>query len=658
MLLPHLKLDVLTYILPKDIQVEIGDFVIIPFRNQEIIGVLWRKDSSYNEINKIKSIIAKIDLPPIDNIILNFINWVAIYNITGKGSILKMLMPIKSVFKPDILAKYREKKDNVINYSQPQLDYSLSEEQAEIVTKLIKNIKSRSNKAILINGVTGSGKTEVYFTLIEYILKEEGGQVLIIVPEISLTNQLINRIEHRFGFSPSKWHSDLTEKTKRNNWLDIIYGKSKLIIGARSALFLPYNNLKLIIVDEEHDSSFKQEDSTIYNARDMAVVRANMANIPIILSSATPSLETVYNVKAGKYIEMQLTARYGKAVLPDINLIDMRTQANNKKHFLSDKLITEIKKALSENKQTILFLNRRGYAPLTICSKCGYRIMCKNCTSWLVLHKSIDKYNCHHCGYSRKAMNQCPDCNEIDSFIPCGPGVERIEEEVKIAFPEARVLITTKDTMKNTKITEEYITSILHKEVDIIIGTQIIAKGHNFPDIVLIGVIDADLGLLGGDLRAAERTYQLLQQVSGRAGRFDDKGRVFLQTYNPDNIVINALISGDKDNFIEQELLNRKIIEMPPYFKLACIILSGKNDKFIQNFANNLVKIVDKPHNIEIFGPIPAMMHKLKNKYRYRILVKANRQINIQKYINNWLSLVNLPSSIQLKVDIDPYNFI
>jgi primosomal protein N' (replication factor Y) len=653
-LLPKLQTNSFAYSLPQNIQANKGDFVQVTFRKQEFVGIVWQEYSEYLDQEKIKPVLKRYDLPPLKKELMEFVDWVAEYTMNAPGSILKMVIPIQSVFKEKSLSKFIPIEPASI---VPASSINLSEEQQVAVNKLKEPLDNKDHKVLVLEGVTGSGKTEVYFELIEQVLKEKSGQVLILLPEISLTSQLIQRITKRFGIEPARWHSDLTDKEKRNTWLNIAYGGARLIVGARSALFLPYSDLRLIIIDEEHDSSFKQEEGVTYQARDMAVVRAYIEKIPIILSSATPSLETIYNVNKKKYELVTLASRFGEATLPTSVIVDMKGDNARKKKFISAELVDELKDVLEQGKQAILFLNRRGYAPLTLCGECGYRFACPNCSTWLVEHRSLSCHQCHQCGYSVNFKSKCPTCHKENSFVPCGPGVERIEEEVKYTFPDARTILMTRDTVNSIQAVENIINQILDGKVDIIIGTQMIAKGHHFPKITLVGIIDADLGLLGGDLRAAERTYQLLSQVSGRAGREKDKGKVVIQTFNPENPIIQSLVTGERRSFLEQEIMGRKMVHMPPFGKLASIVISGFNDEKVAEFARFLVKISPVSNTISVLGPVPALISRIKNKFRYRILVKAERNISIQKYINYWLDGVKAPGSIKLKVDIDPYNF-
>ena len=433
---------------------------------------------------------------------------------------------------------------------------------------------------------------------------------------------------------------------------------ARLIVGARSALFLPLPKLGLIIVDEEHEHSFKQEEGVLYHGRDMAVVRAHLEHVPIVLVSATPSLETETNCISGKYTRLLLKARHGGATLPPIETVDMRPFRLPAKQFVSPPLIQAIASTIEKNEQVLLFLNRRGYAPLTLCRSCGHRLKCPNCSAWIVEHRALGKLQCHHCGYQSRLPKQCPECKAEDSLHAVGPGVERLHEEIIEHFPNARVELFTSDHIATPKQAEKLLRDIDEGKIDIIIGTQMVAKGHHFPNLTLVGVIDADLGLEGGDLRASEKSFQMMTQVSGRAGRAEKKGKVLLQTYNPDHPVMKALIAGDRENFLKREAEYRRKAAVPPFGRFAAIIFSGRNENQVKQTAIDLRNAAPKEKSIRILGPAPAPMTQLKGKYRYRLLIQAPKNINLQDYLRQWLSLNSPPSAIQMKVDVDPYSFM
>jgi primosomal protein N' (replication factor Y) len=712
-LLPVFLPEALIYGVPENMDVKPGDIVRVPLGNKSIIGVVLEDEVKFTGSFKIKNITAKLEIKPLSKELLKFILWVAEYNFTSPGSILKMVLSSTEALNPQKMIKAykisevfpsikitasRQKildllKDDILTSNQivekanvtkaaikglltsraieeiniqPQteavviskLNFVLSEQQQEAADILCKRIEAKKYSTILLDGVTGSGKTEVYFKAIEKALEQHNSQILIMLPEIALTTQIISRFKDKFGFEPTQWHSGLTVAMREKNWRDIFSGRARLIIGARSALFLPYLNLRLMVIDEEHDSSYKQEEQVIYHARDMAVVRAAIEKFTLILASATPSLETVENVKSGKYEIIKLPSRFGEAVMPEIKLVDMRLEKLRAGKWISNTMRKLIAANMEQKKQSMLFLNRRGYAPLTLCRECGYRFKCPDCSSWLVEHKSHNKILCHHCGYSQAIPESCPDCGKEDMLVSCGPGVERIAEEVRGYFPNANISLLTADNMTNINIARDKINQVTSGEVDIIIGTQIMAKGYHFPNLTHVGIIDADLGMEGGDLRVAERTYQLLQQVSGRAGREEIQGQVIIQSYMPDNSVMQALLSGKRDFFVESEINSRKMAKMPPYGRLAAIIISGKNEQQTAGVAKSLAVAAPIASEIRLLGPVKAPIYMLRGNYRYRILIKTSRTINIQKWLKSLISSVKVPSSVVVKIDIDPYSFM
>ena len=494
--------------------------------------------------------------------------------------------------------------------------------------------------------------------------KKPEAQVRIMLTEISLTGQFLSKFKDRFGILPVLWHSSVTKAQRRDNWKAIISGDARVIVGTRSSLFLPYKNLSLIVLDEEHDGSYKQEEGVIYQGRDMAVLKSMVDKIPIILASATPSIETINNVNLGKYSVVKLTSRFGSAVMPDVELIDMRQNQPAKeswgKAWLSSILVKQIEEKLSAKEQVMLYINRRGYAPLVLCGKCGHRIQCPNCNVYLTAHNKDDtRCCCHHCGYSMRLPKVCPKCQAEDSWTLCGPGIERIEEEVKNRFPMASVETISSDIITSQTRLNEIISKIAKSEVDIIIGTQILVKGHHFPNLTLVGVVDGDMSFSSSDLRANENTFQLLTQVSGRAGRDVKKGNVVIQTYNPENSVMQAIKNNDREAFVKQELIDRQNAMMPPFSKLGALILSSKNKLVLENVCAKLrQKMPVGLDNIQVYGPIDSPLSYLKNNYRKRFLLVVDRKIKIQDILKRWVSMVNIPSSVKLKVDIDPYNFM
>jgi primosomal protein N' (replication factor Y) (superfamily II helicase) len=484
-----------------------------------------------------------------------------------------------------------------------------------------------------------------------------GRQALILLPEISLSAQFLERFERRFGTAPALWHSEVPTAQRRVTWAGVAEGKTKVVVGARSALFLPFANLGAIVVDEEHDASYKQEEGVLYNARDMAIVRARLGSFPVVLVSATPSLETMVNAQQGKYHYLQLPARHAGAKMPDIHIINLKAAAPARGKFIAPVLEKALQETFAAGEQSLLFLNRRGYAPLTLCRTCGFRFQCPSCSAWLVEHKRFSRLQCHHCGFLQQVPKTCPSCHEADSFAACGPGVERIQEEVQTLLPDARTFILASDVITSPNMIRGAVRDIEDRKHDVIIGTQIIAKGHHFPALTCVGVIDADLGLSGGDLRAGERTFQLLHQVSGRAGRGELPGRVYLQTYMPEQSVIRALAKNDRDDFLAVEAREREKAGMPPFGRLAALILSGGDEMKLDLFCRMVAQKAPRYDDIRVLGPAPAPMAYLRGRHRRRFLIKANKAIPLQKYLAEWLAAVKVPSTMQLKVDIDPQSF-
>jgi primosomal protein N' (replication factor Y) len=537
----------------------------------------------------------------------------------------------------------------------------LSRDQALAATRLVAKLDA-GYSATLLDGVTGAGKTEVYFEAIAANIAA-GRQSLVLLPEIALSAQLLDRFAKRFGAMPAVWHSDVGPVARRLVWRGVAEGLTKVVVGARSALFLPYPDLGLIIVDEEHEAAFKQEDGVIYHARDMAVARAHLGGFPIVLVSATPSLETVVNAETGRYDRLYLPSRHAGAALPGIALIDMRRERPASRKFLSPVLTEAVTRTLAAGEQAMLFLNRRGYAPLTLCRACGHRMQCPNCTAWLVEHRFQGLLRCHHCDHAEPIPTNCPQCDNIGAFAPCGPGVERISDEVAELFPQARVSLLASDTVhtgfgNGAETLREAIRKVRDHEVDIVVGTQIIAKGHHFPMLTLVGVVDADLGLTGGDLRASERTYQLLHQVAGRAGRAERPGRVLLQTYMPEHRVMQALVDDRRDAFLAVEADERRAAGMPPYGRLAALVVSGPDQAEVGDVGRALARAAPRGDGVIVLGPAPAPLAMLRGLHRERLLLKARRDIAVQPLVSDWVARVQAPGNVRVQVDIDPYSFL
>lgn len=703
------------YGLPVTDSAPIGSYVSVPLGQRVVMGVVWGEGQGDIVPAKLKDILGVNEMPPLPEAHRKFIDWMARYTMNALGSVLKLTLSVPSaleadkavtgytlnprVTKTDKLKPPQQRalaiasdglarraselaeeagcstsviktlhKNGYLNevelrssapcrYPDIARDGAkLSAAQTKAAEHLVKAVSAQKFSAALLDGVTGSGKTEVYFEAVAQAIKEDK-QVLILLPEIALSNAFLERFKARFGCAPALWHSSLSQGMRKKTWRGVAQGESKVVVGARSALFLPFANLGLIIVDEEHDPAYKQEEGTLYHARDMAVVRAHLGALPIVLVSATPSLETMQNVWDGKYHHLHLPDRHGGAGMPDMHLVDLKTDKPGRQHFISPTLENAVRDTMAAGGQSLLFLNRRGYAPLTLCRNCGHRFECPRCSAWLIEHRKTGKLHCHHCDYNTKVPSACPQCGEKDSLAPCGPGVERIAEEVKELFPDARSIILSSDTATTHDQLVAILNDIQEHRVDIIIGTQIIAKGHHFPKLTCVGIIDADLGLAGGDLRATERTYQLLHQVAGRAGRETDKGHVYIQTFNPENKVMQALASHDRDTFLDVEAASRESAHMPPFSRLAGIIISGRDEEQVRLAAIELGKTAPHGPGLQTLGPAEAPLYRLRGKFRRRLLVRADKTLDIQKTIAAWLQGVKLPSTVRVQADIDPQSF-
>lgn len=701
------------YRTPEEMEYTPGAIIEVPFGGRPAIGVVWGPGEGTLADNKLKPAGAILPLPPMTSVLRQFIDRVAAYTLAPPGAVLRMalgapksLLPVRSSvsykLSPDNnlpaknparlrvarlladgtarsaseivqslgcstgLIKAMAKSNEIISipaeppspFLQPFIasHITFSSAQGAAAAALQQTMQEQAFSATLLEGVTGSGKTEVYYEAIASAVAQ-GRQSLVLLPEIALTSQWLDRFVAHFGVRPAVWHSDLSPAQRRITWRAVAEGKAPVVIGARSALFLPFSNLGLIVVDEEHEAAYKQEEGVIYNARDMAVLRAHLGKHPIILVSATPSLETLVNVKNGKYRRLHLPNRHGSAQLPEINAIDMRRAPPPRGRFLSHTLIEALKQNLEAGEQSLLFLNRRGYAPLTLCRACGYRVQCPNCTAWLVEHRQAGRLQCHHCGYTARMPSNCPQCQATDSFAACGPGVERLAEEASALLPNARIATMTSDSLASPAAAETLVKDMITGNLDVLIGTQIIAKGHHFPHLTLVGVVDADLGLAGGDLRAAERTFQLLSQVAGRAGRETRPGRVFLQTYEPNHPVIAALVAGDEKGFLHQEIEARQAATMPPYGKLASLILSATDERLVEQACRSLAAVAPHGDGVTVLGPAPAPLAILRKRHRRRFLLKSVKNLALQSIIHNWVETVRLPRQVRLQIDIDPYSF-
>jgi primosomal protein N' (replication factor Y) len=534
---------------------------------------------------------------------------------------------------------------------------ALEPAQAEAADALRRAVDAAAFAPVVLDGVTGSGKTEVYFEAIAEALRRDR-QTLVLLPEIALTEPFLKRFAARFGRAPVAWHSGLRQSQRRRAWRAIASGEAKVVVGARSALFLPYPNLGLIVVDEAHEASFKQEDGVTYHARDVAVMRGHFEAIPVVLASATPAIETRHMVESGTYAELKLPDRYGGARLPDMKALDLLADPPPRGRWLAPELVAALAANIEAEEQSLLFLNRRGYAPLTLCRHCGYRFQCPNCTAWMVEHRFTRRLACHHCGHVMPTPKACPECGEEESLVACGPGVERIADEVAALFPDARAAIVTSDTIWSPAKAAEFVARMEAGVIDIVVGTQLVTKGYHFPNLTLVGVVDADLGLAGGDLRAAERTFQQIRQVSGRAGRGDKHGRVLIQTHEPGARVIQALVGGDADGFHAAETDARRDAGMPPFGRLAAIVVSSEDLAEATETARMIGRAAPTHANMAVFGPAPAPLAMLRGRHRFRLLVHAARAVPVQDIIRDWLGALKWRASVRVSVDVDPYSFL
>jgi primosomal protein N' (replication factor Y) len=548
------------------------------------------------------------------------------------------IRPIASIVDPD--------------HARPNLSAAQERTAADLVAAA-----AGSFSVSLLDGVTGSGKTEVYFEAVAETLRQ-GKQALVLLPEIALTGAFLDRFAARFGSRPCEWHSEVGSKTRERVWRAVAAGEVRAVVGARSALFLPFPDLGLIIVDEEHDGAYKQEEGVTYHARDMAVVRGHLSGFPVVLASATPSVESRVNADRGRYRHLLLPARYGVSTTPDILALDLRKDPPERGRWLSPRLVAAVTDTIAAGEQALLFLNRRGYAPLTLCRTCGHRMQCPNCSAWLVDHRFRRILACHHCGHEERRPDACPKCDSEESLVACGPGVERLQEEVVEHFPTARTLVLSSDIGGVQRIRLE-LEAVAKGKADIIIGTQLVAKGHNFPGLSLVGVVDADLGLAHGDPRAAERTFQLLTQVTGRAGRAGQASRGLLQTYTPDHPVLQALVSGDREAFYASEAENRRRGRLPPFGRLAGIIVSAADRASAQGHARALAMAAPLEEGIRLLGPAEAPLAVLRGRHRFRLLAQGDSSAQLHDWLRVWLMAgPKARGSVRVAVDVDPMSFL
>ncbi|MBC2668656.1 primosomal protein N' [Novosphingobium piscinae] len=707
----------LDYRVPPGMAVEPGSVVIAPLGPRQVLGIVWDADrlDGGTEVpaSKLRPLLKALPVPPLSTPLRRLIEWTADYYCAPLAAVARMAIGSTAALKGggtateyrltgveparltpqraaaldalhDEQATIRELaeragvSEGVLRgmvgagllepvlvdldrpYPRARIDFAapdLSPDQQAAADRFSTAVRDGGFQPFLLDGVTGSGKTECYFEAVATAIAL-GRQVLVLLPEIALTENFLRRFEARFGVPPVLWHSSLKSSERRRAWRAIVSGDAQVIVGARSALFMPYARLGLIVVDEAHEVSFKQDDGVRYNARDVAVVRAKFEGIPVVLASATPALESMQLAEAGVYIKVELAARYGGAELPAIRVVDLRKDQPERQHWIAPPLVRELRDRLDRGEQSLLFLNRRGYAPLTLCRTCGYRFQCPNCTAWLVEHRLSRRLACHHCGHEVPTPEACPECATPDCMVACGPGVERIADEVAERFPSARVAVVTSDTLNSPGKVREFVEAVEGGLVEVIVGTQLVTKGYHFPELTLVGVIDADLGLEGGDLRAGERTYQQIAQVAGRAGRGEKPGEVLIQTRHPEAPVIAALAAGDRDSFYAAEAEARREAGAPPFGRWAAIIVSSEDEAEAREAARAIGGTRPDLPDVLVLGPAPAPMALLRGRYRYRLLLNARRSAEVQRVIRDWLGQLRFPPGVRVAVDIDPYSFV
>lgn len=709
-------LGVLDYRVPDGMKVDLGSVVLAPLGPRQVLGIVWeaqRLNAPEVPESKLRALLEVMPTRPLPEKLRRLIEWTADYYcaplnavarmalgsmaalrgggttteyrltgveptrltpqraaaldaLQGEQASIRELAELASVsegvlrgmvgagiLEPVVVDLDRRYPPARPDFAQPEL----SEDQQKAADVFVASVSERKFAPFLLDGVTGSGKTETYFEAVAEALRL-GRQVLVLLPEIALTQNFLRRFEHRFGVPPVLWHSSLKSSERRRAWRAIVDGGAQVVVGARSALFLPYASLGLIVVDEAHEVSFKQDDGVRYNARDVAVIRAKLEEIPVILASATPALESMQLAEAGVYRRIELPGRFGGAQLPDIQIVDLRVEAPERGRWLAPRLVEAMKERMARGEQSLLFLNRRGYAPLTLCRNCGYRFQCPNCTAWLVEHRFSRRLTCHHCGHEAGVPDNCPECGTADCLVACGPGVERIADEVAELMPEARTALVTSDTMNTPGAVADFVAMTEAGAVDVIVGTQLVTKGYHFPELTLVGVVDADLGLEGGDLRAGERTYQQIAQVAGRAGRGEKPGEVLIQTRHPEAAVIAALADGDRDAFYAAETQARREANAPPFGRWAAIIVSSEDQSEALAAARLIGGTAPNLPDMLVLGPAPAPMSLLRGRHRFRLLINARRSAELQKTLREWLDPLPLPKGVRVAIDVDPYSFV
>nr|WP_272490698.1 primosomal protein N' [Mesobacterium pallidum] len=695
----------------------LGAYVEVPLGPRKVLGVVWGEGRGDWDYAKVRSVIRVLDAAPMRDEMRSFLEKMGAYTLTPMSAMLRLATrapglgdppSMRKVYRlggvePDRMTSAREQvlgvlrdygglsftltelaelagvttgvvkglvKQGAVSEEDaprdlpfPRLDpdyggKDLTEDQSAAASRLRAGVDAGGYGTVLLKGVTGSGKTEVYLEAVAEALRH-GQQALVLLPEIALSGEFLTRVEARFGAKPAEWHSGVTMTERRRVWRMVGQGDAQLVVGARSALFLPYQNLGLIVVDEEHDTSYKQEEGVFYNARDMAVLRASLCGARVVLASATPCLETWANAESGKYERVELISRFGESVLPEMRTIDMRREDVPAGEWISPALRRAVDKRMEAGEQSLLFLNRRGYAPVTICRACGHQIGCDQCDAKMVEHRFLKRLMCHQCGETKPIPETCPSCAAEGKLAPVGPGVERLAEEAARHWPDARVVVLSSDLFGSARALKERIEEIAKGDADIIIGTQLVAKGHNFPLLTLVGVIDADLGLQGSDLRAAERTFQLMRQVAGRAGRAERPGEAVMQTYQPEHPVIRAILGGDEEAFWRAEAAGREAAGVPPYGRMAGIILSGPDVQEVFDLGNFLARNTAPLARVgaQVYGPAPAPIARVRGRHRVRLLVKAGKGVALQSALSQWVSQAKLKGQLRLAVDIDPQSF-
>ena len=712
-LLPLALPQAYSYKVPDGMVLAAGDYVEVPLGPRHYIGVVWEVRPSVPTNMKLRDVTRRFDMPPMTETHRKFVDWLAAYYLEPVGNVLRMVLRVPSVFqevkqntayvtgsaKPAKITAQRQRVLDLTaqgfamravelaqaagvgvsivkalakigaleevslpahrSFVEPNLNFGghqLNKDQAKAAAALRQMVATRSHKVMLLDGVTGSGKTEVYFEAMAASLAA-GKQVLLLLPEIALTSQFLARVENRFGCEPAQWHSDVRPRERERVWRGVAEGKARIVVGARSALFLPWTKLGLIVVDEEHENAYKQDEGVPYHARDMAVLYSSVGKFPVVLSSATPSLESLVNVDRERYGIVKLQDRHGRPELPETTRIDMTREKLETDTWLSTTLADAVTQTLANGDQALLFLNRRGFAPLTLCRTCGHRLHCPNCAAAMVEHRFKKILMCHHCGHKEPVPKACPACQTEGNMVPVGPGIERLAEEAVKRFPSARIAILSSDLSRGQSL-RDTLREVETGTVNLVIGTQLVAKGHHFPHLTLVGVVDADLALESSDPRAGERTWALLAQVAGRAGRGAKPGKAMVQTYVPQHPLMQALLKGDRDAYLNTEKAIRENAGLPPHGRLAALVISGIDAAETERFARAIANNAPRAEGITVLGPAPAPISMVRGRTRWRLLIKAKRDVNIQGFLREWLRDVKPKGSLALNVDVDPYNFL